>query len=273
MALFIPTVEGRDASSIIVKALSKKQGMNAKQVYNSIKEGENRDFSYQAIHKALQKLQKESIVVKIGPNYFLSQNWLENIKQFAESSKLNPEKSILFENTTWPKNLQFSTLIELAYFLFNSVSEIYANSKEKKTAAVHLRRSWPWMFFNREEYAQLVYLFKSRKRFVLVNKDLFADRFLGSFYEKLGTQIKYGVACANDCDVQVENDYIFYIYYAPELKKKLDAVYEKIGKEKDAALPDLFSLVHNYKNKINVVLNKNESIAEQIRRETIEHFE
>lgn len=90
----------------------------------------------------------------------------------------------------------------------------------------------------------------------------------------MGHKIKYGVKSIGDCDLLVEADYIAYIYFPTDLKKKIDEVYAKIdARKQDLAMLELLDLVHNYKTNINVVVNKNAEIAEQIRRETLHYFE
>jgi len=276
MGLFLPLLEGGDAPSVIVKTLSLKPGLTAKQVYNQTKTQNN--FSYQAIHKALQKLQNEGVVEKTGREYFLSSGWLNSLEQFVKSCKQS-NGSVLLENTSWPQNLQFSTLMELSQFLLESLLELTRRFPEP-VGVGHWRRAWPGIIFTKEDYLKLNEIMK-RKRYLLINGNSFADKFFASYYEKMENKnvpnaedrTLYGIQCATECDLVVEADYIFYIYFNTELKKKIDEIYNKIDEQKqDAGMLEIYSLVHDYKTSINVVVNKNAEIAEQLRKETLERF-
>jgi len=277
VALFIPIFSGSDACSIIVKILAEKQGLNAKQIYDTIKTSE-KQFSYQAIHKALQKLQGEGVVEKIGKNYSLSQNWIASLKQFVEFSEHETTRTILSEDTTWPQNLQFCTLMELGKFMLDGlieiVSSLYNASGQKPVLVALWKHVWPGIVFGEEDYRKLIELGKKKRGFVLSNGTCFADKFFGSYYEKMGHKVKYGVKNIGNCDTVVVGDYIFQVYYTPELKKKWSETYTKMSssRKRDLAMGEFFTLIHDYKTKINVVINKNVGVAEQIKREMLQHF-
>lgn len=277
MTLFLPSMEGGDASSIIVKTLSKKSGLNARQIHSAAQAG-GAKVSYQGIHKALQKLLDEGVVEKLGKGYILSQDWINSLKNFTKASDHRATQLTISSEAAWPQSFKFTTLRELAQFLLDAMLEL--NRRFPEAVGIgHWKRAWPGTIFSKEDYDKLMELMKG-KHFTLVNGNSFADKLFGEYYNKIEKQaggrgdVGYGVSCAAECDIQVEGDCIFYIYFPTELKKKIDKIYAKIDarRQQDLALAELYDLVHNYKTSINVFVNKNEEVAEQIRRETLEQF-
>ncbi|MFH0973527.1 MAG: hypothetical protein V1817_01935 [Candidatus Micrarchaeota archaeon] len=269
MALFLPALEGGDTCSLIVKTLSEKQPLSAKQIHAHIKAG-GASFSYQAVHKALQKLEREGVAEKTGRLYSLSRDWLGSLKRFAESSQPASTKDILVQSELRPQSLQFSTLIELAVFLLDAFEEI--SGKTKKRGVARWKHTWPGIFFSKEDYKKLNTVFSCIHCFVLVEGNTFADKLLGKYYEKSGTKMKYGVPCASECDVVVEDDYVFYVHFPPEIKRIFDSLYRGNIRASGLSLKELFSFFHDFKAPINLVIVKNAAVAEQIREETLKYF-
>ncbi len=269
--LFLPTLEGGDTCSLIVKTLSEKQPLSAKQIHAHIK-ADGALFSYQAVHKALQKLQADGVVEKEGKHYSLSKNWLDGLKQFIDASTRKLARASLFLDDSWPKNLEFSRLIELATFCLESSSE-FTKLFPNATKIGHWKHIWPSLIFSKDDYTKLKSM-ANENCVGLVNGNSFADKFIGGYWEEFGAKLKYGVNCASECDLISFGDYIVYVYFSPDLRKEFNAVYDRISKtkKKDFALQELFDLVHHYKTSIRVVVNKNAAVAEQIQRETLKYF-
>lgn len=69
----------------IILALSRQPNLTGLEVFLVIRKSFGKKLTYQAIHKALQELANEQILLKEDKKYFINANWLKKIKKQVDS--------------------------------------------------------------------------------------------------------------------------------------------------------------------------------------------
>ncbi len=74
-------VKSRD---IIISLLSSNWPVSTKKIYTLMRKRYNVSISYQAVHKILQELLTDGVVLKENKNYQLNPKWIKELKEFSE---------------------------------------------------------------------------------------------------------------------------------------------------------------------------------------------
>lgn len=74
----------RSTSDWVVFLVSKNQGLRCREVWNQV-QSQGLDVSYQNVHKTLNGMVKNKVLEKKQNKYFVSQKWVSELKQFADS--------------------------------------------------------------------------------------------------------------------------------------------------------------------------------------------
>lgn len=79
---FLKTVNGHlNAKDLVMRILGKEWPLSAKEIFIRIKKEASGNFSYQGVHKAMQQLCAEGVLVKKDNHYLLNIDWIRREKQ------------------------------------------------------------------------------------------------------------------------------------------------------------------------------------------------
>ncbi|MFP4424411.1 MAG: hypothetical protein ACLFP2_04225 [Candidatus Woesearchaeota archaeon] len=77
-----PSSLGTKCRDLIIFALSKRKNLGAKKLFRYLQEEFSIHYSYQAVHKALKKMEREGIVKCYEREYYINPEWREYLNSF-----------------------------------------------------------------------------------------------------------------------------------------------------------------------------------------------
>ena len=81
--LTLPTKSPSSIEDFVILSLSQRQPLSAKELFGEVKR-HGIDVSYQAVHKKLQDLQKQRVLLSDGKRYSINRQWVLDAKVFLE---------------------------------------------------------------------------------------------------------------------------------------------------------------------------------------------
>lgn len=273
--------KGKRVKDIIIDVLSFEWPLSLIRLHNKIKTS-NRNYTYQAVYKAVGELTDEGVLVKNGKEYSISLEWIEKLKEFAKhiSYNYNHKTRIpLIEGILKTKNennvtvLTFNSLLELDKTWMKIKTEYYNGLKNKNDITFwEGNHCWWLLVYPEAEYAEMEKIKQKKVRHFFIchsNKNL--DKFAKKFYEESKISYKYSNS-QSECDIAVFGDSIMQVYLPEEVKKEINKIYEKCNNPSEVDLPEFISNVLKKKININLVLTKNKEIAEQLKNKAMREF-
>jgi hypothetical protein len=268
----LPTLPPLDGASStkdqIISILSQEFPLSAKQIFNKISKSSG-NISYQAIHKALLELLSAKVVEKKGNDYLLSMQWVNSLQGSlngirAKYLSLSPEL---------PKqsNLLFESITELDSFLIKLFLKMLSSRDDKPVLCLQWSHFW-LPLFEKEDYLHSRELGKFTKAYCVSRGDTAIDKWCSDFWDKNSIKTKIGCNVASISDIIAFEDLIIQVFYPPEIRKELDRVYDGTKRISDLNVDDFFEKVFQKKTKIPVVINRNQQIADQIKKQTRSFF-
>lgn len=255
----------------IILLLSETWPLSVKEIFSSVSRN-GFSGSYQAVHKALKELENDGIVVHRNKKYLLSDDWIHSLNDFAFNLKdkyaNNLSKSL--DN----QNFSFNTIHDCDVFLLNSMHKILSNNKSEKKPLLALQWSHAWipLFISRKEYSEIAEAFKLVDCYSLVKGNSSIDTWCADFWRKQGMKVKLNCDIASPVEMIAVGDYVLQVFYSQKIKNDMNKFYSKVKSVKALDLNELFEKVFEKKTEINVTINKNPSLAEQLKKETMSYF-
>ena len=252
----------------IVSILSQEFPLSAKQIFNQISKNSG-NISYQAVHKALLELLSSKVVEKKGSDYLLSMQWVNSLqgsldgiraKYLSLSNELPDQSNLLFESIT-----------ELDSFLIKLFLKVISSRQDEPVLCLQWSHFW-LPLFEKEDYIQARELGKVTKAYCVSRGNTAIDKWCSDFWNKNNTKTKIGCNVASASDIIAFEDLVIQVFYPPEIKKELDRVYDGTKRISDLNVDDFFETVFQKKTKIPVIINRNQQIADQIKKQTISFF-
>ncbi len=261
----------------IISILSSEWPLSAKKIHSEVKKA-GANVTYQAVFKSIKELYSDNILEREGKEYKLNISWIDGIEDFAKNLKRS------YENEKIPKfeeivsrgsaSVRFNTLYKSYEFLVNFLYD--ASKLYNKTGIAQLHHLYWALSASDETFNKFKKMLAAyEKIYVLTPSKTAVDKLIAIFYKKLREKmkIKFGIDCAKDFDVFVAGDFVVQIFYDKKMEKMLHQSYLKTKVQKALGLSKLYETIFNVKTEINIVILKNQRVAEQIRRQTINYFE
>lgn len=263
----------RDA---IVSVLGERGFHSSKEIYSSLRREFGFNGTYQAMHKALGLLVEEKVAVKEAKKYSLSKSWVKNLKSYAESL----EEQVIHGKALWhvksleEKGMANVTLVgihETASFLIDYFFNL-PNPQNKPSVALW-RNVYSIIGLTETNYDGLKKTLPSWH--AVSSEDNPLDRMFADTLRKYGMKIKLGVkeAATTLNDTFVTGDYVGTIWFPPHFRALWDEQNKLPKGLHDFDLRHHLQLMVDEKALINMVITKNEVLADQIREQYMKHFE
>jgi len=268
----------------IIEILSHEWPLSAKGIYAKIQKNPSECVSYQAIHKILSNLVEEAIICRVDGKYRLNLSWVKEIKNFASIVEDNYIKGTNLpllegiaeinasENTVV---LDFNSLIELDKCWMDIEKNYILNLSDADSRDICWmgRHTW-WVFAYPDEEYELNKAIKDvgATVYMLCKGNTPLDREAASFYRKMGVPFKYGVNCAENSDILVFGDNVMQVIHPPYIKEEIEKIYSNVKRSSKVDLPHFIRNILTKKIKLQIIINKNEDLAEQLRRNVLAHF-
>jgi len=249
----------------IISVLTEKWPLSAKEIYNQAQNKFNLNVSYQAIHKTIKQLEDENILKRDEIGYKLNQEWIDKAKVFSE------QLSEAY-NTPIGQNIVLPTLYEVDKFLLKMLLENPPKGGEKPFLGLHWCHFWIPLFISIREYNSIKENMPKFNLYALSRGNTKIDDWCANFWEEYGVKKKIGVDCAAIADLVIYKDTVVEVFYPVDIKKELDKFFEKAKGIEDLNIQYLFDNIFQKQTKINIVIHKNQELADQLKEQTISYF-
>ncbi len=257
---------------IIVRLLSSTDNLTAKQIHNRLQREFGFVKTYQATHKTLKEMIGQGILAKKGANYSVNQEWVENFRKEAEHlAEKVKNKSTEFNLDDLADNesvhLSFKGIPEVGWFLVDKI--LNGPNPRKKYCLALWRFCYSIVGLESKHLTRLKDGFRKNRWIALVEQDGPVDRMFGKTLEGYGlNDIRFGKKCATKLsDKMIVGDYIAEIIY-PSTFRKLWEIQNRLPKKiAEFNLSKHFLYMRELQPQIEVIITKNDKMAEEYRME------
>ncbi len=260
----------KSAKGTIIGVLANEWPLSTKEVFNRLKKRHSFSVSYQAVHKALNELEKAEIIKKENKKYSLHRKWIENIKFFAkdlDSKYKNNTKATPYSEGTI--TLTFDSIANLGRFIIYDYLHGDYNPKGKDCVCLW-NHCWPLIGLSDQDHQKIVDALDIATHYSITKQNTYLDDLFTESLNKIGKKCKTGIDYFGLGDYIIEGDYVLQTIYTPKFAKYWNKVYKTTNKE-TMDIAKMFKL-YNKKTEITVVIFKNQQFADKLRQETLKHF-
>lgn len=263
----------------ILNILSYDWPLSIRRIYYFLKKRYSRNVTYQAVYKAINQMLQEKILVKTKEGYQLNLGWVKEIHNQTEIIRVNyfsKQHAALFDNTSDSEAIRvfiFKTLFDVEKYLYYLQKNYVLKSKNKEIICVYHAHEWRPLFYLRAEYNWVKQLSKLGHRvFTLCSGNSVIDKWAADFYRSIGGNIELGERCTETCEMMVFSDLVIQVYIPLELRESLDKEIRKIKSLKGVNHSLLIKNIFEKETEIKIVINKDETLASQIKKQTLAKF-
>ena len=275
LSVTIPTLgKPKSVKDAVISVLSHEWPLSARRIYTKVK-SIGLDVSYQAVHKAIIELLEQEILSKVDGGYQISAEWAKGVKDFGEmvtSHYGNKNLSPTVSDTIKQGYASFTlgNLYEYYQFTLNMLEYLIEQTRPEDAGYIYFRHMYWALQVSDKEYKQFKRILQKRKAYMICTGNTHADKMMAKFYSLFNVDVKLGVSYSNDCDFFVGGDYIIQIYFPDDVRKMIEDAYSNMKDE--AVLKKFYDDTFHKKTEINVVVMKNQRLAEQLRSKVMSYF-
>jgi len=251
----------------VVSVLTEKWPLSAKEIHNEIGKKFSLMISYQATHKTIKALEDDKILEQVDGKYQLNKEWITKTKQFAE--RLSQDYEVLEKSDS---KIILPTLYDTDKFLFSQILNNLPKEGEKPFLGLHWSHFWIPLLFSIKEYGQIKEYAPYFDLYLLSRGNDPIDRTCAEIWKKRKAKIKTGVDCAAIADIVIYKDLVIEVFYSTEIKNELNKFFSETEKMEDLDIENIFENLFQKKTAINVLIHKNQQLAEQLKEQTHSYF-
>ncbi len=250
---------------LIIKELLENKKLSAKEIYFSVKTNYSKNISYQRVHKVVNELFDDIVLLKEDKYYLLSIDWVNSIRN---QSNLVHQKIVLANNKINNfEEFEFFGILELADFLINKFL-FYPNVSNKPNVNLCF---FPYSVIGIDKSLsnKLMQIYKKTRTYCFVNELNNLDLFFASALKKLGVKkvVQKNNSSTDLLDILVTGDFVAYIWY--------DSDFRNLWKKQNRSPKKLeeFDLINHLENmqkikaRIKVFVINDSFVADNIRKE------
>jgi len=261
---------GETTKDTIIQILGQEWPLSAKEIFNRVKKHSKQPISYQAVHKTLGELLESKVLEKNEKGYLLSLNWIDSGSNFF--SGLHASYTDDFIKSVEGKTLEFDTLYEVDQFLIQSLHKLLSILPKRPVLCLHWNHLWLPLFFSREDYRSIKDLSKVTTSYSLIRGSAALDQWCQSFWLERDMRVKIGADVASTFDLVVISDLVLEVFYSPEIKQKLDEIYNRTRSFKELDVDGFFRSVFEKKTRVLVKVLREPILAGELRKFTVSQF-
>ena len=140
--------------SLIIDLLSRVSPLSAKLVFEHVKRESKVPLTYQAVHKSLNELVQEKILLKSVSNYSLDPLWITGLKSFALDLSESMDRKGKIDLSDYHITVHFTHLLSMLRFIVGMYESRFPNP-EKKDSICIWKHPWPVIGFSDVEFGHL----------------------------------------------------------------------------------------------------------------------
>lgn len=269
----------KKAKDLIISVLAMKHPLSSKKIYNEVKRRYGYSVTYQAIHKTILQLLEQGVIVKEDMEYFINMQWIDELTNFVERMKESYGKQKKYPfgiiDMQTSENMQmitFSNFLAAEIFNLRLHDKYCSNPKNKEPFCAHIQHIKRPIFQSGGAYERLKIFKKTgMNKYVLVKGNSSIDRWCVDFYQGV-FNYKLDMDVAKEHETYIMGDTIAQLYIPSEISKKIDSIFNNTKIIGDVKVPEVYNHIYEKKCKVQLLIYKNQEIAEQLRQKTLGYF-
>jgi predicted transcriptional regulator len=256
------------SKDLILSVLTQEWPLSAKEIFLKVQKESSKEVSYQAIHKLLNLLVDEKVILKNENKYLINCSWVSSQNELL----LKLSKNLLEGAVVSPLNqeLVFNSIYECDTFLAN-LKSILNPGKDDELALIWYH-FWIPLFFSKNTYRTMKEILTGSKFYAITPNNSPIDKWCADFWGKLGINKKVGVKDVPNISMLIFGDLILQVFYPVEIKKALDEVYNSTDDPSKLDIDNFFTTVFEKKTRIPVLISKNKEVADELMKQIKANF-
>lgn len=273
--LVIPELNSKPGTKdAVISILTIEWPLSLRAIFYKIKAKYNYGFSYQAVFKAVKELVEIGVLIERDKKYEINIEWVKRLQSFTDVVETNYYAKERVHSVSGIQDskqksdilvLNFETIFDAEKYLYYFM-KYELIKKRNDDVCWHVNSEWRPILYMRSEYNYYKKLQRRGHRFYFLcsgSSDM--EKSCGKFYQDIGTEFKF-VKESFPSDILIFGDYFISVYIPEELKKKT----RKFLESKSSL--SLLKEVLEFKSSIRVVVNKDSSLASEIKKQTLAKF-
>lgn len=276
LSIIIPEIGKKPDSSkdAVISILTLEWPLSLRSIFYKIKKQYGYSSSYQAVYKAVKELKISKVLREKDKRYEINIEWIKNLQSFTDIVETNYYAKEKLQNLSGLKEsklgkdlvvMNFETVFDAEKYLYYFMkSELFKAKND--SVCYHLNNEWRPIFYLRAEYNYYLRLKKKGHRIYFIcagNSPL--DKSSARFYRSIGVNYKIKEGESSN-DTLVFGDFFIQIFIPEEIKKNIKRFLDK----QDSL--NLLTQALAKKTSIRIVINKDPSLAQEIKKQTIAQF-
>jgi len=275
-SILVPEINAKPSNTkdAIISILATEWPLSLKGMFSRIRKRYGYASTYQAVYKAAKELLEMQVLLEKDKKYEINVSWVKRVQSFTDIVETNyyaKERVQSLSGIAGSKEskdllvLNFENIFDAEKYLYYLMKSELLKSKND-TICYTSNHEWRPMLYLRTEYNYYRRLKKRNHKFYFICAGTSEiEKLCADFYRKIGLNFKFTKEPFPN-DTLVFGEYCIHIF-VPEDKKDEMAL---CLKKKDVI--SLLSEVLEAKSNIRVVINRDHSLASEIRKQTINRF-
>ncbi len=274
--ILVPEINNKPANTkdAVISVLTTDWPLNLRSIFYILKKQYRYSFTYQSVYKAVKELCEKKVLIEKNKKYEINISWVKRLQSFTDIVETNYYTTQRFQNQKGLKDsksekdlmvLTFETIFDaekyLYYFMKNELLK-----RKNEIICFQLNNEWRPLFYLRSEYNYYKKLMqKGNKFYFICAGSSYLEELCKKFYKSIGVNVKT-IKHINPSDNIIFGDCLIQIFIPEELKIKMNEFLEK---------KDIINLLKNVlekKSSIKVIINKDLSLVNEIKKQIIKRF-
>jgi len=268
-----PSSKPKNSKDAVITLLTYEWPLTLKQIYNRIKKQYSYSSTYQSVYKTVKELVEKKALMQKDKQYEINIDWIKKLQSFTDIVETNYYAKQKLHSVAGLKEsksneditiLNFETIFDAEKYLYYFMkTELFKKKNEK--VCYQISHEWKPLFYLRAEYNYYTRLTeKGHKIYFLSSGDSYLEEISKKFYKSIGVHFKT-LKNYQPQDTIAFLDYFIQIFIPEEIKSLM---------KKQLDNKDIMGLLQtlNKKSSIKMIINKDSSLAEQTKKQTISKF-
>lgn len=255
----------------VIKLLSDKWPLSAKEIYFQLKKKHSLSVTYQAVHKVLQDLLNKKILVNEDKKYSLDLDWIKSMSESFNKLKKSYLKKNILSKETFPSKIIFQTYYEMYSFVADLIYEEQIDPKSLPICFTD--KHWWNLFVLTEDQLKKLEIFSKKHEFYCIGKRTTPlDLILMNYYKNHGMHCMNSDLIKTDQGTIIIGDAFIQIFYPDNLRQTMDEIAESTNNIENMDLKKMHEELVHKKNEIIFLIHYDKQIADRMRKEVIGYF-
>jgi len=274
--ILVPEINNRPTNTkdAVISILTIDWPLSLKNIYTRIKKQYGYSATYQSVYKAVKELCEINVLKEKDKRYEIEIEWIKKLQSFTDIIETNYYAKQKIHNLSGLKEsksnedliiLNFETIFDAEKYLYYFMkTELF--KKKNDEICFQINHEWRPLFYLRAEYNYYKRLLeKGHKFYFLCAGNSYIEELSKQFYKSLKISYKT-VKNEFPNDLLIFGDYFIQIFIPENLKSKMKECLDK----KDVL--QLLEEVLQKKSSIRLVINKDASLTNEIKKQIISKF-